>query len=182
MRASGMRAFFFIALVSLLSQELYLQHQVYVSTETSASRERVLNDEPLPPYRVFLEWREAHSVSALRSNPHNRIFVVAQYACPREAGNIFHDYANALLLAIMTNRTLLWRYLKHKDWENLGLSTEEECNRILRRADWIPSYDEWKKELRQSNPYKMPNELPDVLQDISHYQLIVPTNLRGLEK
>lgn len=144
----------------------------------------ILSSPHLPPDQVFLEWKQAHSVDALRSNPHNRTFMIADYSCPREAGNKFHDFTSAMLQAIATNRTVLWRYRLYNRWKRVGENSMEECERILDRAAWIPSYDEWSKELNLSQPYEMPRytDFPEIVEDVSSNQVIVPGILRGVER
>ena len=72
------------------------------------------------------------------------------------------------MVAIMTNRTLLW-----KDWdaetcrraEKYGresrrkklcaLNHVDHCRQTLIQAPWIPMYDEWSRKLRLKAPHKL---------------------------
>jgi len=44
----------------------------------------------------------------------------------------------------MTNRTILWRYDSDTEYSS---SSWEDCYRVLRLRDWIPSYDVWAPKL-----------------------------------
>jgi hypothetical protein len=153
---------------------------------------------PLPPVRVFREWQYYHSVKAIQRNPHNRTFIVGGYSCPRQAGNIFHEYSSALLQAVATNRTFLWEHRRNKYWESMGENSEEACDRILQRASWIPSYKEWNRILKLDPPVRMQHDgnranYPEMWQrldreervadDLSGYQVIRPAlRMWGLSK
>jgi len=63
----------------------------------------------------------------------------------------------------MTNRTLLWKYLDQETVDEIHkhqpgwlqkpiLNSVEDCDAILKRAPWIPSYDEWSERLGLSDP------------------------------
>jgi hypothetical protein len=152
----------------------------------------------LPPVRVFREWQSYHSVEALKRHPHNRTFIVGGYSCPRQAGNIFHEYLSALLQVVATNRTFLWEHRRNEYWESLGENSEEACDRILQRAPWIPSYKEWKRTLQLDPPFLMQHDYirstcPEMWQrldrgervadDLSEYQVIQPSErMWGLYK
>jgi hypothetical protein len=155
------------------------------------------NAVPLPPVRVFQEWKIYHSVEAMQRNPHNRTFLVGRYSCPRQAGNILHEFLSAMLQAVATNRTFLWQHHKSAYWENMGENSQEQCDRILARARWIPSYHEWNRTLALDPPVRMPHNhshtYPDLWQrmdrgervanDLSGYQVIQPAEkLWGLSK
>lgn len=49
----------------------------------------------------------------------------------------------------MTNRTLLWNYNGETTYSD---SSWEDCFRVLRVRDWIPSYKEWAPKLGFPNP------------------------------
>jgi hypothetical protein len=155
------------------------------------------NTVPLPPVRVFREWQYYHSVQAIQRNPHNRTFLVGGYSCPRQAGNILIEFLSALLQAVATNRTFLWKHHRSPYWENMGENSEEACDRILQRASWIPSYKEWSHTLQLDPPFRMQHNhsrtYPDLWQrmdrgervanDLSGYQVIRPAKeLWGLSK
>jgi len=112
--------------------------------------------EALPvPFRVIEQYKKWHSVDALRRNPdaRNRKFAVAFYSCPYSAGNRLHEFFNDLLFSILLNRTLLWKYPSSQEvCHQYNLRCEifnslEECDEILARAPWLPSFDEWAKPL-----------------------------------
>jgi len=68
------------------------------------------------------------------------------------------------MFAIATNRTLLWKYLDEESYAMIiphqkhflpeaNLNTVEECDGMLERAPWLPSYDEWAAKLGLSEPH-----------------------------
>ncbi|VEU36659.1 unnamed protein product [Pseudo-nitzschia multistriata] len=89
----------------------------------------------------------------------HRRYLVATYSCPLESGNRLHRFANGLLWAILTNRTFLWRYHNETVCEEYGESDcaleynpdlihgPEDCEGMLERNPWIPSYEEWREKL-----------------------------------
>jgi hypothetical protein len=107
----------------------------------------------LPPRQVLKDYKEWHSHESLLRQPENRKFVIGYYSCPLQAGNRLHDFFNSLIAAIATNRTLLWKYYDKETCSKFGGSidpaicknanTEAACSGVLKRASWIPSFDEW---------------------------------------
>lgn len=118
------------------------------------------------PIQVMEQYRKRHSVEALRSNPdlEHRKFAIGFYACPIQAGNRLHHFFNSMLWAIITNRTLLWQYWDDPTcmyWSGQkqicrSMNRVQDCEQILSRADWIPSYDEWSKRLALEQPSEIP--------------------------
>jgi hypothetical protein len=114
-----------------------------------------------PAQQAWANFQKWHSKNALsmevqqqpQHNSTSRKFIVGYYSCPNQAGNRLHDFWNALIVAIITNRTLLWKYYDqstclqaHKGYNPLiceVANTEQECAQILTRAPWIPAFDEW---------------------------------------
>jgi len=89
-----------------------------------------------------------------------RKFVVAYYSCPVEAGNRLLRFLNAYILAIMSNRTVLWDYYSTENCmmndvppeyfdeaRCNSLDTIEACDKVLVRHPWIPSFTEWRDRL-----------------------------------
>jgi hypothetical protein len=138
--------------------------------------ELTLLPEPLQVFRQYQQW---HSEESVRHSPHNRTFALAYYSCPFQAGNRLHHYFNNLLWAIVTNRTVLWKYydratclgsqsmyagggeggmaeatiaMKDLDLICEAANTVHDCDEVLLRASWIPSYDEWANRLELSDP------------------------------
>jgi hypothetical protein len=134
--------------------------------------------EPLQVFRQYQEW---HSEESVRQQPENRTFALAYYSCPLQAGNRLHHYFNNLLWAIVTNRTVLWKYydratclgsqsmyaggggggggtakatiaMTDLDLICEAANTVQDCDEVLLRASWIPSYDEWASRLELSDP------------------------------
>ena len=58
--------------------------------------------------------------------------VIAEYSCPERLGNRMHEFVNAMILALVTNRTLQWSYLGGATALNYS-----ECPRVLTRAAWM---------------------------------------------
>jgi hypothetical protein len=116
--------------------------------------------------QLWQEYQEQHSHESLVQHPHNRQFQVVYYSCPHAAGNILHDFFHQVLVAVALNRTMLVKYSDKKTCErvNEGYSpilcltdnAEPDCNRILQRAAWVPSYDAWvdRLELEQLPPQR----------------------------
>ena len=115
--------------------------------------------DPLAVFRVWNEYKQQHSVEQLRrelvqddTSTYDRRFAVAFYNCPFQAGNRMHHWMNSILWAVMTNRTILWKYFDKETCSEFGYPSlpfckaanqEEDCRKVLRRPSWIASYDEW---------------------------------------
>ena len=97
----------------------------------------------LPPVQVVKQYQQWHSQGSLERAPDNRRFAIGYYSCPREAGNRLHRFFNDLIFAMATNRTLLWKYQDDKFVEN----TPEDCEQVLGRGAWLPSYAVWAPRL-----------------------------------
>jgi hypothetical protein len=86
-----------------------------------------------------------------------RKFMVAYYSCPHQAGNRIHHFLNGMFWAVVSNRTLLWHYYDKETCLDIGrghnphfcdlVGTEEGCQEILERSDWIASTQEWNRTL-----------------------------------
>jgi hypothetical protein len=115
----------------------------------------------LPPQEVFKDYREWHSHESLLRQPENRSFIIGYYSCPLQAGNRLHDFFHALITAIAVNRTLLWKYYDKETCSHRGGSfnkdlcdstnTEADCSGLVKRASWLPSYDEWAPTFNLTN-------------------------------
>lgn len=69
----------------------------------------------------------------------------------------------ALYWSIMSNRTLLWKYMdpdtctKRRGRNHCRhANTAPECDALLARAPWIPSHDEWVEPLGLGRAYQLP--------------------------
>lgn len=139
------------------------------STERKSEQENPL----LRPQKALQQYISWHSNSSLAldykrygdfidSNNDLRSFVVGYYSCPIQAGNRLHDFWNALIVAIVTNRTLLWKYYDPEtcSYAHVGYDTnpceisnhERDCAQVLKRAAWIPSYDHWTSISSSTSP------------------------------
>jgi hypothetical protein len=123
---------------------------------------------PYLPLKVFHQYKKWHSSESLEKFPHNRTFAVGYYSCPLQAGNRLHHFFNGLLWAVVTNRTYLWKYFDHeaclaspkgpdgKEFFNCSTTNRvEDCDTILERAAWLPSYDEWAPKLSLGEPRRL---------------------------
>lgn len=115
------------------------------------------------------EYVSQHSDQALRDEfeqnglkDSQRKFAIGFYSCPLQTGNRMHDFTNSLIWAILTNRTLLWKYY---DKETCDLAfrgadedicpaanKESDCAKVLERAKFLPSYDYWSSKLELPTP------------------------------
>jgi hypothetical protein len=119
----------------------------------------------LIPIRVLNKYKQQHSETALRNNPHGRKYAVVYYSCPMQAGNRLHHFFNSILWSIVTNRTVLWKYYDNETCTEMGDQVKdcdqqggpfvckesnrvEDCDQILQRSSWIPSYDQWAPTLQ----------------------------------
>ena len=109
--------------------------QVLVEQRLSLSYANPTQHQSIPePLQVMQEYIAQHADNGDSIYP-DRKYILLEYACPHRAGNIMSGFLNSLLLGILTNRTVLWHYIKEDD-EQL-----EACSRVLQRADWIPRFD-----------------------------------------
>jgi hypothetical protein len=116
-------------------------------------------DAPFRPIKVLQTYIEQHSHQALLHEFTNtttttasssnrqqswswkeRKYAVAYYWCPQRAGNILHSFFNTVVWSMIHNRTVLWVYHNTSN-------EEEDCQAVLKRAAWLPSYVEWKEKL-----------------------------------
>ena len=113
--------------------------------------------------RLFDEYKEHHSHERLlhaneTKTLQNRKYILGVYTCPNQAGNRIHDFTSAMVAALITNRTLLWKYYDSETCSALSkygknglwcgnFGSYEDCHQIVGRADWIPSYDDWASTL-----------------------------------
>jgi hypothetical protein len=125
-----------------------------------------LKDLPLP-LQVIEQYKRWHSVDSLiRNETNGRKYSLAFYQCPLTAGNRMHHFFNDFLWAILSNRTMLWKYYDRETCLKYGrhyskqicddANTANDCGEILLRAPWIPSYDEWAPKLNLSEPFEVP--------------------------
>jgi len=152
---------------SFVSDSVPNSSSPYYYTDPLADVPPGITAEQLPtPIQVMEQYRKWHSVEALRSNPdlEHRKFAIGFYACPIQAGNRMHHFFNSMLWAILTNRTLLWQYWDEPTcmrWSGdklvcRSMNRVHECDQILSRADWIPSYEEWSTQLGLDEPEEIP--------------------------
>jgi hypothetical protein len=124
----------------------------------------------LLPSQILAIYKQQHSHEALleacSSGCPNQKFIVGYYSCPLQAGNRIHHFINAFVWAVVTNRTLLWKYYDRTtclaQGTNHDLSicassnTEPECAQVLTRSQWIASSEEWTSTLQLGNATLVP--------------------------
>jgi hypothetical protein len=125
------------------------QHIGKTTLKASESRTATLptNSSLFRPEQVLEQYLEWNGDEALRKQPGKRQFAVVYYHCPHRAGNALHTFLNSVIWAIITNRTLLWRYD-----EKSARNTVADCDQYLERAPWMPSFDEWSANLSLPAP------------------------------
>ena len=119
---------------------------------------------------LLAEWQACQNESPMTtasSSPacralRERQFVVADYSCPHEAGNLLYITMNKVLYGILTNRTVLVRYMTtdvcHEICHDGGndkmcprcaqTNTQADCNVMLQLSPAWPSYDTWYHRLQ----------------------------------
>lgn len=155
------------------------------SSHLDDSNARMPKEDWIPPFRpihVLQRFIQQHSQATLQSewlsqeltaSTNHRKFAVAYYWCPQRAGNILNSFLNTVVWSIIHNRTLFWMYLNTSN-------QEPDCQAVLRRASWLPSYQEWRDKLHltemvpvanspitwetdQQHPVVLYPQIPDVL-------------------
>ena len=153
--------------LSSISCRVFFAHMTSSGSPQSTEKTQSLNGSKVSrfeqPELVFEEYRRHHSIQALERNNStstNRKYAIGLYSCPYQAGNRIFHFLNHLIWAIATNRTLLWKYYDIKTCRALDqsscyiadLNSESDCDKVLHRASWIPSYDEYSAILNLSQP------------------------------
>ncbi|GKY98014.1 hypothetical protein MPSEU_000759500 [Mayamaea pseudoterrestris] len=116
------------------------------------------------PLSVIEQYKAWHSQEALEhdANIQNRNFIIAYYQAPSSVGNYLHYFTSAFYWGLLTNRTILWKYMdvdtcidivhSSKNYFNeprcrVPNTTQADSEKVITRAPWIPGYDEWKERL-----------------------------------
>ena len=124
----------------------------------------LLDESPDPYAELLRTYVHQHGVAVMLGDDAaaSHSFVVGYYSCPHQLrrwperffpnhvrhidpvcrlGNRLHDFLNAFAGAVVTNRTLLWRYCsatgRHSPCP--GAAGVGECEQALRRRPWIPA-------------------------------------------
>jgi hypothetical protein len=112
--------------------------------------EVLLQEEEIPPFwpnHMMEQYKRWHSVTTLHQTE-DRKYAIVYYYCPKRAGNILHSMFITVAWAMITNRTILFKY----DTDFSDPNTEQECNAVLERAAWIPRWDDWADVLNLPEP------------------------------
>jgi hypothetical protein len=104
-------------------------------------------------FRLYVQaW---HSVDTLRAESaaqlQQRRYAMAYYSCPLQAGNRLHNFLNSQLWGIITKRTVLHHYLGCSDLSLRSCEHKADCDQVLERAAWTPSYADWSSKLSWNN-------------------------------
>ena len=153
--------------------------------ENESLSEDDMIDVPIP-LQVLRKYQEQHSdtvlwkeynstmqgslqtdYTAATNDINKRRFAIAYYSCPRRVGNFLHYFFNAVTWSMIHNRTVLWKFFRLHEKS----STVDECEAILQRAKWIPSYDEWKERLNMPPPVNVPLRRDATYNKSEHQQL-----------
>jgi hypothetical protein len=129
---------------------------------------------PFLPLQVLRKYKQQHSQEALmrehidRTPTSHRKYAVAYYWCPQRAGNILHSFFNTIVWSMIHNRTVLWIYHNTSN-------TEADCQGVLKRAPWLPSYYEWRDILQfRNDPVAVPNKASQWEDDQTHQIVLYP--------
>ena len=133
--------------------------------EEEKIRETEVDVQLSPPENVFLAYIKRHSAEAIRKEKpeqfQKRKFAIAYYSCPHQLGNRFFHFMNNVLWAVITNRTILYKYLDTATCQKLkdaqpslylddaicnAANLVEDCDKILERTPWLPSFEEFGDE------------------------------------
>jgi len=110
--------------------------QVVMSSESAHSREARKRDE-MVIHNMLKQYSQEHGKASLSNTTE---FVVGSYGCPGQFGNRMHEFLNAFALAVITQRTFVWRYTNQASGVH-EVGTLEECSKYVTRRDWIQSAD-----------------------------------------
>jgi len=114
-------------------------------SEESLVEPKVVDQKPrasLEPVQVLEEYIAQHNAEVVNLYPEDRKYFHATFGCPRQAGVQAANFINAFLLAIASNRTLVFSYGGFVKWINQGENTQEECERAFVFPDWVPQRKE----------------------------------------
>jgi hypothetical protein len=126
------------------------------------------------PLQRLHEYIRQHSDVALRSDPEDarlrRRYAVAYYSCPHQAGNRLHHLFNSVFWSVVLNRTVLVHYYTREACEAAGAgfdsgicrhaNRQDDCDPVLRRHAWVPTYDAWKGRLGLPNVTQRQRQKP----------------------
>lgn len=87
---------------------------------------------------LLISYKIFHSESNLMNDYRlcNRKYVLGTYGCPEQLGNRMHEFINAFIGAVITNRTLLWSFCHRSYCQSMS---EEKCSLYMSRQSWLPS-------------------------------------------
>ena len=115
------------------STEVAKLDDIYSDNEHVAKLMRASIEDLPEPLQVLREYISLHGVHVQGSTGQLRNdtkYMLVAYHCPSRAGNCFSNALNAMVLAILSNRTLLWRYMPEYD-------PYDACSNIVHRSAWM---------------------------------------------
>ena len=94
-----------------------------------------------PHIELIRAYISQHGNEALARNgdPESRTYAIGWYACPEQLGNRMHHFLNAFAGAVVSNRTLVWRYCTAEQVCPASGSAKR-CNEFFQRREWIPPW------------------------------------------
>jgi hypothetical protein len=156
------------------------------NTTTTSTKEKQKFDSL--PHRTLEQYKVWHSNDVLRTESstqvNDRSFAMAYYSCPLQAGNRMHHFLNSIIWAIVTNRTILVKYLDSETciyhqkaqtqiWHDPeicnAVNREQDCEKVLHRTEWIPTFTQWSKKISET---KMSN-VSDIVTIVANLSDIV---------
>jgi hypothetical protein len=99
---------------------------------------------------VFRSYQIHHNEDVVFNDPNfcSRRYVVGTYACPQAIGNHMHEFLNNYAAALITNRTLLWKFCNRKP---CLVDFESDCSLVLERFSWLPSLQRFESLWKEKN-------------------------------
>lgn len=96
----------------------------------------------LKPLLIWEEWVRHHSAQVLQQESIEQLrarkYIQVTFNCPRQAGIATSAFLDGLLVALVTNRTLLVEYGGFWGWIRKGDNSRDVCFRLVQPAPWIP--------------------------------------------
>ena len=142
------------------------------------------------PQKVLQQYKAWHGADVLRRESSEqlqaRTYAMAYYSCPLQAGNRLHHFLNSLLWSIITNRTVVYQYydgdtcrqhqaaqtgVQNSSRDCLADNPQSMCERVLDRADWIPSFQELAPRLHWNSTY-----LSESVSVVDYWKIHHPNN------
>ena len=118
-------------------------HDSQESILTNFSTHHIFTAKTIADHSDLFDMMEAyirqHNANSVLTDTEfcSRKFVIATYACPQMIGNHMNEFLNAFVAAIVTNRTVVWKFCSRKP---CLIDSASDCREYLDRAPWIVSW------------------------------------------